>query len=200
MLRKKLFKVFLKNKKNLDIRDQLIELHLPLVKKISSKFKYYPELLQKQDLYKEGVLGLIKALDNYQDLGYDFIAYAIPKINFAINEIIRKSHSPSIPQKTTKPKNINFKEEQYKPDIISNLNPHQLWLKQVKHELLIKKIKNKLSKNELNVICLSFGISPENLYANYSPPLTNYAISKKLKLTLRQIATLKNMAIQKIIK
>ncbi|MGL9687837.1 MAG: sigma-70 family RNA polymerase sigma factor, partial [Candidatus Phytoplasma sp. TWB_XP] len=33
MLRQKLFKDFLKNKKNLSIRDQLIEMHLPLVKK-----------------------------------------------------------------------------------------------------------------------------------------------------------------------
>jgi hypothetical protein len=31
MQRKKLFKVFLKNKKNLEIRDQLIKLRLPLI-------------------------------------------------------------------------------------------------------------------------------------------------------------------------
>ncbi|XFE94032.1 hypothetical Protein pso3_03460 [Candidatus Phytoplasma solani] len=100
MLRQELFKDFLKNKKNLEARNQLIELHYPLAKKISSKFKYYPKLLTKEDLYQEGVLGLIKALDNYQDLGYDFIAYATPTIKSEIRELIRKSHSPSIPQKT----------------------------------------------------------------------------------------------------
>ncbi len=32
MLREKLFKDFLKSKKNLEMRNQLIDLHLPLVK------------------------------------------------------------------------------------------------------------------------------------------------------------------------
>ncbi|WP_373403114.1 sigma-70 family RNA polymerase sigma factor [Candidatus Phytoplasma solani] len=161
MLRQELFKDFLKNKKNLEIRNQLIELHLPLVKKLTYQFKYYPRVLTKEDLYQEGVLGLIKALNNYQDLGYDFIAYATPTIKSEIRELIRKSHSPSIPQKTTKPRNISFNENQHSQQTIYDKipNPHQLWLKQVKHELLIKKLKTKLSKNEFNVICLSFGIS-----------------------------------------
>lgn len=102
MLREELFKDFLKNKKNLEIRNQLIELHLPLIKKIVQKFKYYPRVLTKEELYQEGVLGLIKALNHYQDLGYDFIAYATPTIKSEIREIIRKSHSPSIPQKIIK--------------------------------------------------------------------------------------------------
>ncbi|WP_339332517.1 sigma-70 family RNA polymerase sigma factor, partial [Paulownia witches'-broom phytoplasma] len=89
MLREELFKDFLKNKKNLAIRDQLIEMHLPLVKKIVKKFKYFPKALQREDLYQEGVLGLIKALNNYQDLGYDFIVYATPTIKGEITELIR---------------------------------------------------------------------------------------------------------------
>ncbi|ABC65323.1 conserved hypothetical protein [Aster yellows witches'-broom phytoplasma AYWB] len=111
MLREKLFKDFLKSKKNLEMRNQLIDLHLPLVKKLVSKFKYYPCVLQKQDLYQEGFLGLIKALNNYQDLGYDFIAYAEPTIKSEIRELIRKSHSPSVPQKTHKTNNPSFQEE-----------------------------------------------------------------------------------------
>ncbi len=111
MLREKLFKDFLKNKKNLEIRNKLIVLYLPLVKKLVFKFKYYPCVLQKQDLYQEGVLGLIKALDNYLDLGYDFIAYATPTIKSEIRELIRKSHLPCIPQKTHKTNNTSFQEE-----------------------------------------------------------------------------------------
>jgi RNA polymerase sigma factor (sigma-70 family) len=194
MLIEKLFKEFLKNKNNLEIRNKLIEIYLPLVKKISFKFKYYPKLLQKKDLYQEGVLGLIKSLDNYQDLGYNFIAYAIPTIKSSINELIRKSHSPSIPQKTSKSDNISFKEEQYKPDRINNLNPHQLWFKQVKHELLIKKIKKKLSKNEFNIIFLSFGIHSEIR----QPNLTNHAIASKLNLKLSQVENIKKIAINKL--
>ncbi|QKX95737.1 sigma-70 family RNA polymerase sigma factor [Candidatus Phytoplasma asteris] len=199
MLRQKLFKDFLKNKKNLEIRNQLIELHLPLVKKLAYQFKYYPRVLTKEDLYQEGILGLIKALNNYQDLGYDFVTYATPKIKFAINELIRKSHSPSIPQKTNKPNNISFKEEQYKqPNWDKILNPHQLWLKQVKHELLIKKLKTKLSKNEFNVICLNFGISLEKNNEPNQQPLSNHAIAQKLNLTLKQIENLKKDAIKKL--
>nr|WP_227807409.1 hypothetical protein [Mulberry dwarf phytoplasma] len=50
MLRQKLFKDFLKSKNNLTIRDQLIEMHLPLVKKIVKQFKYFPKALQREDL------------------------------------------------------------------------------------------------------------------------------------------------------
>ncbi|WP_373375626.1 sigma-70 family RNA polymerase sigma factor [Candidatus Phytoplasma solani] len=200
MLRQKLFKDFLKNKKNLEARNQLIELHYPLAKKLSNKFNFYPRVLTKEDLYQEGILGLIKALNNYQDLGYDFIAYATPTIKSEIRELIRKSHSPSIPQKTTKPRNISFNENQHSQQTIYDKipNPHQLWLKQVKHELLIKKLKTKLSKNEFNVICLSFGISLENNNEPNHQPLSNQDIAQKLNLTLRQVETTKNIAIQKL--
>jgi RNA polymerase sporulation-specific sigma factor len=199
MQRKTLFKVFLKNKKNLEIRDQLIELHLPLINKLVNQFKYYPKLLERQDLYQEGVLGLIKSLANYQDLGYDFIAYATPTIKSSINKLIRKSHSPSVPQKTIKSNNISFKEEQQcKSVIINNLNPHQLWLKQVNHEQFIKKLKTKLSKNEFNVIRLSFGIPLENINEDYQSNYSNLEISKRLNLTKTQVENIKKIAINKL--
>ncbi|MGL9687355.1 MAG: sigma-70 family RNA polymerase sigma factor, partial [Candidatus Phytoplasma sp. TWB_XP] len=100
MLRQKLFKDFLKNKKNLSIRDQLIEIHLPLVKKIVKQFKYFPKALQREDLYQEGILGLIKALNNYQDLGYDFLSYAKTMIKSEITELIRGMQTTSTPIKT----------------------------------------------------------------------------------------------------
>ena len=199
MLRDKLFKDLLKNKKNLEIRNQIITLHLPLIKKLVYQFKYYPKFLTKEDLYQEGILGLIKAINNYKDFGYDFIAYATPTIKSSINELIRKSHSPSIPQKKTKLKNISFEEEQYiQHNYNKNLNPHQLWLKQVKHELLIKKLKTKLNKNELDIICLKFGISLENNNESHQPLLTNNAIPHKLNLKLSQIEDLKDKAIRKL--
>ncbi|WP_425305782.1 hypothetical protein ['Fragaria x ananassa' phyllody phytoplasma] len=40
----------------------------------------------------------MKDLNNYEDLGYDFIAYITLTIKSEIREkLIRKSHSPSIP-------------------------------------------------------------------------------------------------------
>ncbi|MBS2126635.1 sigma-70 family RNA polymerase sigma factor ['Fragaria x ananassa' phyllody phytoplasma] len=198
MLIQELFQEFLKNKKNLEIRNQLINLHLPLVNKIVNRFKYYPKLLTREDLYQEGILGLIKSLNNYQYLGYDFITYATPKIKFAINELIRQSHSPSIPQKTHKSNNTSFQEEKHIWYYNKTLNPHQLWLKQVNHELLLKKLKTKLSRNEFNIIRLSFGVPLENINEDYRPSYSNQEIAYKLNLSLRQIETLKNIAINKL--
>ncbi|MDC9032161.1 sigma-70 family RNA polymerase sigma factor [Columbia Basin potato purple top phytoplasma] len=199
MLRQELFKDFLKNKKNLEIRDQLIGLHLPLIKKIVNQFQYYPRVLTKEDLYQEGILGLIKALDNYEDLGYDFIAYAAPTIKSEIRELIRKSHSPSILQKTTKPNNISFKEEQYtQPNWNKTLNPHQLWLKQVNHEIFLKKMKAKLSENEFKIIHFSFGVPLENINEDYQRRYTNTEIAEKINVSLKQIENIKNIAIKKL--
>ncbi|MBP5836236.1 sigma-70 family RNA polymerase sigma factor [Candidatus Phytoplasma meliae] len=197
MLRQELFKEFLKNKKNLEIRNQLIDLHLPLVKKIANKFKYYPRLLTREDLYQEGILGLIKALNNYQDLGYDFISYATPTIKSEIRELIRKSHSPSIPQKTYQSNNTSFQEDKHVWHY-QIPNPHQLWLKQVNHELLLKKLKTKLSRNEFNVIRLSFGVPLGNINEDYQPSYSNQEIGHKLNLTLRQVENIKKIAINKL--
>ncbi|GAK73647.1 sigma-70 family RNA polymerase sigma factor ['Chrysanthemum coronarium' phytoplasma] len=198
MLREELFKDFLKNKKNLEIRNQLIDLHLPLVNKLVKQFKYYPRVLQKEDLYQEGVLGLIKALNHYQDLGYDFIAYATPTIKSEIREIIRKSHSPSIPQKNHKKDNLSFQEDFCEPHQINKLNPHQLWLKQVNHEIFLKKMKAKLSETEFKIIHLSFGVPLGNINEDYQICYTNAEIAEKLNLSLKQIENIKNIAIKKL--
>ncbi|WAN63267.1 DNA-directed RNA polymerase specialized sigma subunit [Candidatus Phytoplasma rubi] len=198
MLRQELFKDFLKNKKNLEIRNQLIELHLPLVKKLVYKFKYYLRVLTREDLYQEGILGLIKALNNYEDLGYNFIAYANPTIKSEITEMIRKSHSPSLPQKNHKVDNLSFKEEFYEPYQINNLNPHQLWLKQVNHEIFLKKMKAKLSENEFKIIHLSFGVSLGNINEDYQRCYNNTDIAEKINLSLKQIENIKNIAIKKL--
>ncbi|WP_268850210.1 sigma-70 family RNA polymerase sigma factor [Candidatus Phytoplasma rubi] len=198
MLRQKLFKDFLKKKKNLEIRDQLIEFHLPLVKKLVKQFKYYPRVLTREDLYQEGILGLIKDLNNYEDLGYDFIAYATTTIKSEITKLIRKSYSPSLPQKNHKVNNLSFKEEFYKPYQINNLDPHQLWLKQVNHEIFLKKMKAKLSENEFKIIHLSFGIPLGNINEDYKGCYTNTEITEKLNLSLKQAENIKEKNIKKL--
>ncbi|PQP78965.1 hypothetical protein C6B37_02815 [Candidatus Phytoplasma phoenicium] len=130
-------------------------LHLPLVEQIVRRFKYYPRCLTRADLVQEGVLGLIKALTNYEDFGYDFLAYAKPHIKKAINEAIRK-----ITQSTYLP---NFSENHHESFTPHSLNPHQLWLKQVNHEIFLKKMKTKLSENEFQIIHLSFGVPLGNI-------------------------------------
>ncbi|PQP79149.1 RNA polymerase subunit sigma-70 [Candidatus Phytoplasma phoenicium] len=198
MLRRKIFKDFLKNKKNLELRNQLIAFHLPLVKKMVKQFKYYPRILTKEDLYQEGILGLIKALNHYQDLGYDFISYATPTIKSEIRELIRKIHSPSLPQKNHKTDNLSFREEFYEPYQINKLNPHQLWLKQVNHENFLKKMKTKLSENEFKIIHLSFGVPLGNINEDYQRCYNNTEIAEKLNLSLKQVENIKEKAIKKL--
>ncbi|TKA88254.1 MAG: DNA-directed RNA polymerase sigma-70 factor [Candidatus Phytoplasma asteris] len=171
---------------------------MPLVKKLVYQFKYYPRVLTKKDLYQEGILGLIKALNHYQDLGYDFMAYATPTIKSKIREIIRKSHSPSIPQKNHKTDNLSFREEFYEPYQINKLNPHQLWLKQVKHEKFLKKMKAKLSETKFKIIHLSFGVPLGNINEDYQRCYTNAEIAEKLNLSLKQVENIKNIAIKKL--
>ncbi|MDV3197694.1 MAG: sigma-70 family RNA polymerase sigma factor [Candidatus Phytoplasma australasiaticum] len=157
MPRKKLFSLFLKNKNNLSIRNQLIEVHTPLVYKIVNQFKYYPSILTKADLVQEGFLGLIRALGYYQDQGYDFIAYARPTIKFVIRELSRHSHIPLGPQKNSYVVNTNFQETIYYSFANYSLDPHQNWLNQVDYEFWVQKIKQNLNASEFKIIGLSFG-------------------------------------------
>ncbi|GLH60544.1 sigma-70 family RNA polymerase sigma factor [Paulownia witches'-broom phytoplasma] len=202
MLRQKLFKDFLKSKNNLTIRDQLIEIHLPLVKKIVKQFKYFPKALQREDLYQEGILGLIKALNNYQDFSFNFIVYATPTIKGKITELIRglqtTSTSREVFRKENQVSNIPFEETQLQTININNLNPHQIWLTQVNHELFIEKIKSNLNKQEFEIIRLSFGI-PLKIQNQYPQiEYSNKDIGKMLNLSATQVKFIKTKAINKL--
>ncbi|MDV3196909.1 MAG: sigma-70 family RNA polymerase sigma factor, partial [Pigeon pea little leaf phytoplasma] len=91
----KLLTLFLKDKKNLQLRNEIIQNYEELVWKIVHSFRYYPKTLEKQDLFQEGILGLLKALEKYEDIGYSFLNYAIDIIKSDLRELIRKSHTPS---------------------------------------------------------------------------------------------------------
>ncbi|AGL90934.1 DNA-Directed RNA Polymerase Sigma Subunit [Strawberry lethal yellows phytoplasma (CPA) str. NZSb11] len=205
MQREKLFKDFLKNKKDLEIRDQLIEMHLPLVKKIANQFKYFPKSLQREDLYQEGILGLIKALDKYKDLGYGFygfINYAKELIKGEITELIRglqtTSTSREVFRKEKQTSNIPFEKIQPQSINNNNLNPHQIWLNQANHELFLKKLKNILNPQGFKIIRLSFGISLGNVNEEPQIEYSNKNIGKMLNLSSRKVEIIKNKAIAKL--
>ncbi|UQV27409.1 RNA polymerase subunit sigma [Candidatus Phytoplasma asiaticum] len=121
MNRKTLFLLFLKDKSDFKLREKLIILHLPLVKKLVYQFKYYPRCLTRADLEQEEILRLMKSLDNYEDF------YAKPHIQKAISKTIRK---------TTKAITLDNYDYPLRSPI---LTPHQYWLKQVHHENFFKK-------------------------------------------------------------
>lgn len=76
-----------------DARRRLIELHLPLVRALASRFAYRGE--QLDDLAQVGAVGLIKAVDRYDPArGSSLTAYAVPTIVGEIRRHLRDSTQP----------------------------------------------------------------------------------------------------------
>ncbi|MDO8059830.1 sigma-70 family RNA polymerase sigma factor [Candidatus Phytoplasma australasiaticum] len=198
----KLLTLFLKDKKNLKLRNEIIKNYKELVWKIVHSYKYYPKVLEKQDLFQEGILGLMKALERYENMGFSFINYVIDIIKFEIRELIRKSHTPSIPERKIKEErkldNEELMEETIPLTFSKVLNPHQYWLRAVKHEFFMKKLKKNLSDTEFKIICLAFGIISGNINHDYQPSYSNSDISKMLILTKTQVKRIKNKTLTKL--
>ena len=74
-------------------RDQVIEQNLPLVRALARRFSRSPD--QVDDLVQVGAIGLIKAVDGFQERrGGDLGAYAVPTI---VGELKRSVGEPSWP-------------------------------------------------------------------------------------------------------
>ncbi|CAM12149.1 DNA-directed RNA polymerase specialized sigma subunit [Candidatus Phytoplasma australiense] len=184
--KKELFQEFLKNKKNLQIRNQLVEIYYPLVNKIVSKFKYFPSILQRQDLFQEGVLGLINALEGY-DFQVDidqFIYYASKNIKSHIRGLIKKCHQTAMPRQNNKKINkVDFEEweEATQPKWSKILTPHQLWLKQAHHDIFVLILTKNLTPKQFDVIKLSLGISAKDVEDNNKFIRSTEEIAEELK-------------------
>ncbi len=73
-------------------REKLIIQNLPLVKHIASRF--YSEVSEADDLFQEGCIGLIKAVENYNpERGTKFSSYAVPYIVGEIRSFLRRSRN-----------------------------------------------------------------------------------------------------------
>lgn len=69
------------------IRSQLIEMHLPLVRHLARRFT---SSLSFEDASQVGSIGLIKAVDGFvPDRGHEFVSYAVPKIVGEIRRHLR---------------------------------------------------------------------------------------------------------------
>ncbi|MER7895785.1 sigma-70 family RNA polymerase sigma factor [Streptomyces sp. NPDC096046] len=70
------------------LRDQVIHMLLPLVRRVSRRFRRHGEDLD--DLVQVASVGLIKAVDGYDpDLGHAFLSYALPKLTGEIRRHLR---------------------------------------------------------------------------------------------------------------
>ena len=77
-------------------RQDLIERHLPLVRRVARRFAGTDEPLE--DLVQVGTIGLIKAVDRYDGgRGIDLGAYATPAIAGEIRHHLRDRSAPAEP-------------------------------------------------------------------------------------------------------
>ncbi|WP_334347525.1 sigma-70 family RNA polymerase sigma factor [Candidatus Phytoplasma prunorum] len=205
MVREKLLKEFLKDKNNLALRNQLIMLYLKDVEKISQNIKHYPwPLLNRADLYQEGILGIMEALKNYDpNKNNKFSTYLFNIVKFHIQDLIRKflgikKHEKKYNHLMIQTTKLDLSSDKITDKNYFPLNPEQLLIQQINHQNFFQKIKSYLSPNEFKIIRLSFGIPLKNNNQNYAHCYTNFQIAKKLKLTSRQVETFKNIAIKKL--
>jgi RNA polymerase sigma factor for flagellar operon FliA len=75
-----------------ELRDQLVERHLGLVKHTASyMIGRLPRYVRPEDLYSAGALGLLDAVEHYDpDRGVPFPAYAGPRVRGAILDDLRR--------------------------------------------------------------------------------------------------------------
>lgn len=89
------------DKKNKSVREKYVNAHLRTLPKIINRYKGYG--LPPEDLFQEGVVGLIKAYNSYDpSKGFTFMTHAIPFVRGEINEYIVKNWQ-IVKAATTKP-------------------------------------------------------------------------------------------------
>ncbi len=214
-----LFEIYSKeNYKNNFIREKIFLLFYEyVILNIIYKIKYYPRILERKDLVNEGTLVIDSVLINYIHKEYkcDFVTFAKGKIKQEIDKLIRLSHSPSIPiriyndnKKNRKlNKNVEILSSQYiEKEIITKnyynpyfpkiLDPHQIYIKKLNHEILLNKMKKILNSFEYQVLVYSYGIPKES--DDYQYVLDDTEISSKLNITKKQIYKYREKAISKI--
>lgn len=80
--------------KSLQLRNELLEYYLPLVRKVSAAMSLkLPTHLSREDIEGYGIIGLIEAVETYdQNRGVKFESYASLKIRAAIIDELRKQN------------------------------------------------------------------------------------------------------------
>lgn len=87
--------LYRKNKEgDTEARDKLVSYNLPLVRAMAGRYAF--KAGDYDDLYQEGCLGLLKALEKYDpEKGAKFSTYAVPFILGEIRSYLRKSSHPA---------------------------------------------------------------------------------------------------------
>ncbi len=173
-------------------RRVLIERNLRLVAHIAKK--YYSSGYDNDDLISIGTIGLIKAIDSFNiDNGTRFATYAGKCLQ---NEILMHFRSQKKLSNETSLSDAVETDKDGNPltymDIISVDDDiaDKIDLK-IKTEILVKAIKNLLTKREKQIIVLRYGLG-------FSKPITQREVAKKLGISRSYVSRIEKGAIEKL--
>jgi RNA polymerase sigma factor for flagellar operon FliA len=189
-------------------RKELVLEHLPLVKKIASGFyrRIPPDTLEFDELVNIGVIGLMKAIDNYDENKARFSTYAYIKIRGEILDYLRKvDFLPRSVREKLKEKSQDIKEEaavfvSIEEKLFENSDRFTLAeilaspVKSPEEEALINELKErlanaikKLGKREQLVLQLIF-----------VEELDLKSIAEILDVSVSRVSQIKNQALKKL--
>ena len=146
--------LFIKYQKNHDInaKEELINGNLKLV--LSALKKYSSRIDNLDDLFQIGVIGLIKAIENF-DLSYNLklSTYAIPMIEGEIRRFLRDNNLLRVSRSL---KDLSYKAIKMK-EFLTNKN---------NHEVTIKEIADNLGVSEIDIVeALESTYDPISMYS-----------------------------------
>ncbi|WP_323847702.1 MAG: sigma-70 family RNA polymerase sigma factor [Phytoplasma sp.] len=171
------------------IRDQLYDFYSPWIREFVYKsFRFHPQTLTHDDLFQEGSMSFIYSLEKYNDFSINFDSYAFNNIKSSLREVIRKSYVPSISQNEYRDKsvkkhqNLTFEEdkEYFKNASFSKqLNPHQVYMKNLRKEILMVRIEKNLTQTEKKIMNLIYGLK-NGIELSIEEVSKKFKIKKKL--------------------
>ena len=109
-------------------KEELIRQYVPLIRKVISRLSH--EVCASQDkleLFEYGVMGLVKALDNYKfDDRISFSEYAENHIREYIMHLLKKEKNPESPQGKKNIELVNFNQLEEPLDEYGNSNDQEV--------------------------------------------------------------------------
>ncbi len=195
-------------------KEEIVLEHLPLVKKVAAKIYHkLPDCdIEFDDLVNTGIIGLMKAIDKYDERKAKFSTYAYIKIRGEILDFLRSlevvprsvkdkikkeqenTDELSIPLSNTAVM-VSIEKAIYDKDpnlklvdiLVSNkISPEDYAIKQDLKEKVLKAME-KLSDKEKAILQMIFFEERDLKY-----------ISKELNISMSRVSQLKNIAIEKI--
>ena len=178
---------------DLEARNLLVEYNLRLVAHIVKKYNNFERDLD--DLISIGTIGLIKAINTYDiEKGNRLVTYASRCIENEILMMLRQERKHSKELSLYEPIGTDKEGNQINLLDIIECNDKNTLEKIILEDNIIqlkKLLTSQLSKRELEVITLRYGL-------NQTTPLTQREIAKKLAISRSYVSRIEKKAIQKM--